>query len=384
MTLISIIGGQPAPNLLAFLQLRPSRHMLIHTDQSVGQANEFRQLLCSGYGVSEAAVELHAFPATHPGEIQQRAADLAARISAAGQSCCLNYTGGTKPLAIQLCRAFEPTGAPLLYVDTEGERMWQSSGDAHTEIPFNFRLRVKDVIALKGADIRSVSDKRVMAERLPLCRWLAENRESQPVKSLLSDAAAFRNAPVYKPVDWRPRLEAGPLSVFSDEVNPTLLEVRFEGYLFPQKKRSYWAEVLAGGWLEDVVSSWLDETGEYDDVQANVKIRPESGSEKKRGEKADAAVKNEIDVMAVKNAVPLFVECKTGRVDQKAITNLFSIMATYGPRYRQGALVSCYTITDSVLREKIRDYGITLIEGPDVQGMERAVKSLWEKIVVRV
>lgn len=382
MVLIQIIGGQPAPNLLAFLQLKPSHLVLIHTQDSVKQAMDFRGLLLTEYGLSEGAVHLRDFPATNPSQIQQKAEALAAELSSNGESCCLNYTGGPKPLALQLYLAFKDAGADLLYVDTQEERMWRTAGIKHTEIPFSFQLRVKDVLYLKGAGFQGVSDQRVIAQRLPLCRWLAENRETNEVKSLLSEAAAFRSAPVYKTPDWRPRLESGLLSVFVNDENPTHLEVRFGNELFPQKKRSYWAEVFAGGWLEDLVCSWLSDTGEYDDVQANVKIRPDSGAEKKRGSKMRDAVKNEIDVMAVKNAVPLFAECKAGRVDQKAITNLFSIMETYGPRYRQGALISWYPVTDPVLLEKIRDYGISLIEGPEK--LEKQVKALWQNIVVRV
>lgn len=384
MTLLSIIGGQPAPNLLAFLQLKPSQLVLIHTEDSVKQAEDFRGLLLTEYGLSEEAVRLREFPATDPAQIQEKAAALAAELCSEGEACCLNYTGGPKPLAVQLYLAFRDAGAELLYVDTQEERMWRTACAVHTEIPFSFQLRVKEVLFLKGTAIKEIGKLETLMKRLPLCRWLAENRETQGVKSLLSGAAAFRNAPVYKTPDWRPNLETGPLSVFTDAVNPTQLEVSFAGQLFPQKKRTYWAEVFAGGWLEDLVCKWLTETGEYDDVQANVKIRPDSGTEKQRGSKMQDAVKNEIDVMAVKNAVPLFAECKAGRVDQKAITNLFSIMETYGPRYRQGALISWYPVTNPVLLEKLRDYGITLIQGPNLNQIEREVKGLWERIVVRV
>ena len=48
---------------------------------------------------------------------------------------------------------------------------------------------------------------------------------------------------------------------------------------------------------------------------------------------------NEIDVILMRNAVPTFISCKSGRADSKALHELETVTSRFGGRYAKKVLV---------------------------------------------
>ena len=51
------------------------------------------------------------------------------------------------------------------------------------------------------------------------------------------------------------------------------------------------------------------------------------------------------------------------------------------PKYSEGAILSFYTVTDKVIWEKIRDYGLLLIEGPE--SLKSQLHTIHEEILIK-
>ena len=120
MTLISLIGEQPIPNILPALHLKPSRLVLIYTDRTEKQALNLQKFfnrksqpstqietvpipIQNGYNLAEIADQLRPLLATYEG-------------------VAFNLTGGTKPMALAGYQLAQEKAAPVFYLETEGKR----------------------------------------------------------------------------------------------------------------------------------------------------------------------------------------------------------------------------------------------------------------------
>ncbi|HCR48499.1 MAG TPA: DUF1887 family CARF protein [Rhodothermales bacterium] len=120
MTLISLIGEQPIPNILPALHLKPSRLVLIYTNRTKKQALNLEKFfnqksqpdtqietvlipIQNGYNLAEIADKLRPLLATYEG-------------------VAFNLTGGTKPMALAGYQLAQEKAAPVLYLETEGKR----------------------------------------------------------------------------------------------------------------------------------------------------------------------------------------------------------------------------------------------------------------------
>lgn len=120
MTLISLIGEQPIPNILPALHLKPSCLVLIYTDRTKKQALNLQKFfnrksqpstqietvpisIQNGYNLAEIADQLRPLLATYEG-------------------VAFNLTGGTKPMALAGYQLAQEKAAPVFYLETEGKR----------------------------------------------------------------------------------------------------------------------------------------------------------------------------------------------------------------------------------------------------------------------
>ena len=371
MTHICLISGQLAPNLLSVLKLEPKSVVLVHTEATKKQADHFGGIIQKRYGVQEV-IKKEVLP-FNPLAIREAAEDLVRDLQ--GIQIMLNYTGGTKPMAIEFVRTLEAQDAALMYADTQQECFWLTKNGEVTKIPFNFRFSLQSLIDLKEVTIKSQADGRMIREMEPLTEFLFQEKTSgrkTPVIELCDRAVHFRVK--QKSINhWRPGVQNSPLNVKIRSTDK--ISVALNGKPFPQKKKTFWLEYFSGGWFEQWCYSVLNHSGFFDDIHCNIKIKPESQTHPDH-------LKNEIDVAAIANGIPLFVECKTGNIDQKSITNLKAVRDFYGPKYSQGILVSLKPQQNEVLREKISDYGLGLAEGPE--NLKEKIIEISEQMIVKV
>lgn len=372
MTLICLISGQLAPNLLSVIHFNPTQVILVHTEETYEYAVRFQDLLSNSYQIPH--IKKWQTRPFDPEKIQERA--LALKETLAGQEILLNYTGGTKPMAIQFVRLFEQAGAQLLYVDTQQECFWLTKEKETKEQPFDFHFGLPTLFNLQKVDLRAQKDENEIEQLSELSDFLLNERRENTFDELTNiiKAAVSARTENKNISSWNPMVSAGPLTIETPQKYGQNIQVSWRGRKYPQKNKSFWLDYFTGGWFEQWTFRIMKEIDVYDDVRCNVTIRPNEMT-------GNNDIKNEIDVAAICNTIPVFLECKTGRVDQKSITNLKSMVDEYGPTYSEGVLVCFYPLHDNVLREKVKDYNLMLIEGP--KNLKTQLERIHEEMVVR-
>ena len=373
MTLICLVSGQLAPNLLSVLHFKPDEVVLVCTSDSRDLAERFKDLLISKYQFESVHIsETNPF---HLSEIQESAVKLAEQFKA--RKMILNYTGGTKPMSVGFVNVFSKLGTDLLYTDSQQECFWLSKNNEVLEIPFDFRFNLQTMFELKDVVIKSQADVRVLENMKSFTDFIFQEKQKEK-ESLIYEV--FDNAVKVRInrknlATWNPDLQFSGFEIKT--ISDQKISVTWNEETFIQKKKNFWLEYFSGGWFEQWCYMVLNDSGDFDDVQCNIKIRPNTNSHPK-------GLKNEIDVAAISNGRPLFVECKTGNIDQKSITNLKAVMDYYGPKYSQGILISLWPLrrNQEVLREKLSDYNISLIEGPDM--LEEKLIEISNEIILKL
>ena len=115
----------------------------------------------------------------------------------------------------------------------------------------------------------------------------------------------------------------------------------------------------------------------YNDVRVGVIIDWSTESE-------DTPTLNEIDVLAMKDAIPIFISCKSGIFDANELYKLKTVATRFGEKYAKGVIV--FTSPEALrgnleyIRGRADDMGIRRIENPDGMSdseFERALKSVY-------
>ncbi len=93
---------------------------------------------------------------------------------------------------------------------------------------------------------------------------------------------------------------------------------------------------------------------------------------------------NEIDVVAMKGAIPIFISCKNGDFDANELYKLETVTDRFGGEYAKKILVSTELdklgVKSEYLRARMHDMGIRSIENVDEDSdaeLERILRSLW-------
>ena len=104
------------------------------------------------------------------------------------------------------------------------------------------------------------------------------------------------------------------------------------------------------------------------------------------GNESDEAVRtqNEIDVMAMKSAIPIFISCKNGAFGTEELYKLNTVAERFGGGYAKKVLVATAAETlgakAKYLRARMEDMGIRYVENADgmsEQELNRILRSLW-------
>ena len=155
-TLITLISGQLAPNLYSVLHLKPEKVILVHTKDTRGEAEHFKELVLKRYGVQSA--ELYECSPYDPEKLQNQATYLCEKLNGEN-NLILNYTGGTKPMSIHFYQVFKNRGAGLIYVDTQQETFWWTRNGHNEKEDVNIQLDLPALFLLKQASLRANTDK---------------------------------------------------------------------------------------------------------------------------------------------------------------------------------------------------------------------------------
>ena len=138
--------------------------------------------------------------------------------------------------------------------------------------------------------------------------------------------------------------------------------------IVPEKSVSFrFKDLQIRAWLRDVgsvlelyVYKACIDAGAFADVRTSVVVDWEGGFGREN-------VTNEIDVMATRGTIPLFISCKTCAITTEALNELAVLRGRFGGKFAQASAVTsqrCRAIT----RHRAAELNIKIIDGDDLRG----------------
>jgi hypothetical protein len=114
MLLLSLVGEQPIPNLLASRYLKPEHDLLVYTRHTASVASRLRRALSGDEDLSgDLLTDAYDFPCI--------TADLHQRLEGEAR-IIFNLTGGTKIMALAAFKLAQERAHPFVYVQSEGRK----------------------------------------------------------------------------------------------------------------------------------------------------------------------------------------------------------------------------------------------------------------------
>ncbi len=105
----------------------------------------------------------------------------------------------------------------------------------------------------------------------------------------------------------------------------------------------------------------------YDDILTGVVVDWDGVVYKSFRYPADT--QNELDIVAMRDAVPVFISCKNGEVHKEALYELDTVAKKFGGKYAKKVLISTYVTFNEKgkmhLKSRARDMNVELIHGVD-------------------
>lgn len=129
-------------------------------------------------------------------------------------------------------------------------------------------------------------------------------------------------------------------------------------FYFRDARTRYWLRDI-GSVLELYVYKACVDTGIFDDVSSSVVVDWE-------GDNLQSDVSNELDVVATKGVMPLFISCKTGQVKTEAINELGVLTERFGSGIARAAIVSS-SACQKLARRRAAEMGIRVIDLAEIK-----------------
>lgn len=124
-----------------------------------------------------------------------------------------------------------------------------------------------------------------------------------------------------------------------------------------------------------------NDPGYYDDIDIGVYV--DWDGEIESGANA-YETKNEVDIIVMRDAVPIFISCKNGEAKKEALYELDTVANHFGGEYAKKVLLTTYISTDAKSRRyllrRARDMNIDVIENIDKMDRDELIRTLKKRI----
>lgn len=125
-----------------------------------------------------------------------------------------------------------------------------------------------------------------------------------------------------------------------------------------------------------------EDAGYYDDMDIGVYIDWDGVIHD--GTTREKDTKNEVDIMLMRDLIPMFVSCKNGEVHKEALYELSTVADKFGGKYAKKFMITTYVSTDAKSTEYIKqraiDMGIVIIDNVDKMRREELKAELKKRI----
>lgn len=337
--LVSLVGGQSMPNILAALQYAPAEAVFLTTSAS-RYAYEDTKAVLENRGIRCRPVKVSAYDME---EIERACRTIAQEYR--GKALVFNITGGTKPMSIGAFLVAIQEGSRVIYVDTHQEQILHLHPRAPSErmtgvidVPTYLRAYGKEVTAAE-------TEQDVDPEEVVLANWIG--KEIAAMSRVLGKIRKWYGLGARGVVQI-------PYRGYKRAIAPILQRLDESGYVTDLRDMGVHASFrpsldsgkrffLCGGWLELYVFA-MASLCEFDDCRLGVHIR--------WNPKEDVAVSNELDVVMVRNHRLVICSCKTARQGSDTAhffaTHLSELETL--KRHCGGPFASVLLITSSTIR----------------------------------
>ncbi len=306
--LILLVGANPLPNFLSACALRPRRLALVHSQETADAKDRLKTACQRVLGDDVTFVDPDPFveDATCVTTVRRAVEPLVA----ARDEAWLNYTGGTKVMAVHARIAYGD-GRPqdASYLDEGGNEGQPGTSKALSEYP-GVPLDLTTILALHGITHKprtpvepgpKYRDSRDILARVLQDHSLAEElyRERRRLQALKTPARACAEP-------FEPRKYGLELSVSQIP----------DGSGMNRKAFKRWAELIGGGWLEEWLGEQIRHLELTPEPEVTVGVNAYRGSKK---------AQFEIDVAVVRGHRSYFISCTTDSAKGLCKSKLFEV-----------------------------------------------------------
>lgn len=371
---VCLVSAQPIPNLIPLRmdELRPKKVILLVSPDMKIQAERLERVVRE-WGIATEKTPISPYDLN---SARETCLSLLAQYET--DEIMLNVTGGTKIMAFAAFEVFRQMGRPILYVDTQDQRVDLLSPTLGT-VPFKSVIKVRNYLAAYGQQILSAEDhtKISSAHRHVIEAIVADVPAVERGISILNKYASpyrsSRTFPLEIEIEQHDMADERFQEVLTLFAQNGIITIRGNAVTFPSLSS---VEFASGGWLEEhayrIVSS-LNPT----DAKIGVKIRWDSNR--------SGAPDNEYDVVFTVNNRLYLVECKTKRfrgndvenAGEDAVYKLETLREAAGGLYGRAMLVSYRRLSDQQKR-RLAANSLEYCDGPNLKNLRERIAK-WTK-----
>lgn len=126
-----------------------------------------------------------------------------------------------------------------------------------------------------------------------------------------------------------------------------------------------------------------ENNGYYDDVDQSIYIDWD-GIVHSEKDPHNKDTKNEVDIMVMRDLIPIFISCKNGEVHKEALYELDTVARKFGGKYGKKYLLTTYLSSDKesvkYLKQRAKDMNITLISNINTK-TKKEIKEKFANII---
>ncbi|MBR0353260.1 MAG: DUF1887 family protein [Oscillospiraceae bacterium] len=375
-TLIELYDNRPLENVLATEMFRPVRTVFVYPEEIPDNKEHKRKInrYLAHRGI-DTEIIFRRTRLFNAGEILT----VLRSITDSFPDCAIDITGGTDDALFAAGRlSADRPDIPVFTYSRRKNRFFSISNAAFAsdlECPISYK--VEDIILMAGGALHTGRvDNSILSgymDRIEPFYELYINNKRDWVRAVefiqqLSGTKPEAEIPLHVHGDYFQKGERGGKLPAPEKILREYEEIGFISDLCIEAEKSVefrFSDLQIRAWMRDV-GSVLElyaykvcvESGSFDDVITSAVVDWE-------GESGRAGVSNEIDVVATKGVMPVFISCKTCDVKTEAINELSILRDRFG-----GEMAKAYLITtgacSNMAKRRAAELRIGVIDSRDI------------------
>jgi hypothetical protein len=327
--LFQLVGGQNVPVYTAYRLIEPEKSIYFYSQDSKNSLKSLKTVI--NRESEDYLIEAYEIEKT-----MKIIEELATKYI--NDDIYMNFTAGTKFMALAAYEVFNKLRKPLIYIESEKMFYYKIQKDNEIKkIPFEqIKISPKSYFQLHGHEINdsfSADSYSQKSNYTKVAEYLMKNYNKHK-GSILDFSYHFD------------KLEENAIVRYPSQGNNSKIQATWVNGKFSidfnfDEKLSYenitdieFVNFIRGKWFEYVCYKKINELNIFDKLKINIGIKwnnPRPNSDK--------YPKNEIDIVGMKSIYPYIFECKSGKIDQDVVNPLQYIKNNYLARYSDFYLI---------------------------------------------